>query len=274
MGVSIVLHESPLPSLLRTLDQLGENLRIAAQAGLLATSRITIVDNASTATYRCSLEAALNNDAISHRLRSSRVQIHLEEGNPGFGSAHNRANRGADEDFLLILNPDVELAAGALQEGLAYLRGHPEVAAINPCSHRADGSREYLCKRYPALFDLLLRGFATTGLRRRFGPRLAHYEYRDLDDTHAAAVELLSGACLLCRREAFADAGGFDEAFFLYFEDFDLSLRLARLGALHFAPSFKIVHHGGNAASKGWKHRRWFFRSALRFYSKHGWKLR
>ncbi|MEO1079595.1 MAG: glycosyltransferase [Pseudomonadota bacterium] len=271
--MSIVLHESPLPSLLRTLDRLGESLRDAAETGLLAASRVTLVDNASSPAYRSALETALANDGLSRRLPSSRAQIDFQDGNPGFGSAHNRANRGAEEDFLLILNPDVELAAGALQTGMTYLREHPEVVAVNPCSRRADGSREYLCKRYPALFDLLLRGFATTGLRRRFNWRLAHYEYRDLDDTRASAVELLSGACLLCRREAFLDADGFDEGFFLYFEDFDLSLRLAQGGALHFVPSFRIVHHGGNAASKGWRHRRWFLRSALRFYGKHGWKL-
>ena len=273
LGVSIVLHENSMPALSATLEKLGENLRDATAVGLLAASRVTLVDNASSPTYRSRLETEFSHDSLAHRLPGSQVQMHLSESNPGFGSAHNFAHRDATEDFLLILNPDVELADGALREGLSYLREHPGVAAINPRSQREDGAREYLCKRYPAFLDLLLRGFAPAGLRRRFERRLARYEYRDLEEAHAAPVELLSGACLLCRRQAFAEAGGFDERFFLYFEDFDLSLRLARAGALHFVPTFRIVHHGGNAATKGWRHRGWFIRSALRFFNKHGWKL-
>src|SRR5690606_11033925 len=130
-----------------------------------------------------------------------------------------------------------------------------------------------LCKQYPALWDLFLRGFAPAWLKRLFSKRLQRYECRDLTNGAAPAdVPLISGCFMLCRTEQLQRAGGFDEGFFLYFEDFDLSLALGKLGRLRFLPDCRIVHHGGNTARKGLKHIRYFVRSAARFYRKHGWK--
>ena len=72
--------------------------------------------------------------------------------------------------------------------------------------------------------------------------------------------------------QAFDAVKGFDEDFFLYFEDYDLSLRLASRGHLSYQPAVRIVHHGGFAARKGWRHLRLFAASALRFFSRHGWR--
>jgi GT2 family glycosyltransferase len=270
LGVSIVLHNSALPVLEATLVSLARALEEAKTS--VQSCRITLVDNASEEAYRKALQPIVDRALARERLRGT-VELRLCEGNPGFGAAHNAAQAGADEDLLLILNPDVELAKDALQQGIAYLRDHPEVVAVNPRSQRPDGTPEFLCKRHPAFADLLLRGAGSDALRTRFDARLARYEYRDRDPAIAAPVELLSGACLLCRREAFQACSGFDPRFFLYFEDFDLARRLTRIGELHYLPRMRVVHHGGFAASKGWRHRRWFLASALRFSSRHGWKL-
>ena len=71
------------------------------------------------------------------------------------------------------------------------------------------------------------------------------------------------------RRTALEQTKGFDPAFFLYFEDFDLSYRIAKFSSISRVPDVRIVHAGGNAAKKGWRHRLFFIRSAARFYSKH-----
>jgi hypothetical protein len=78
---------------------------------------------------------------------------------------------------------------------------------------------------------------------------------------------------MLVRRKAIDATGGFDPQFFLYFEDYDWSVRLAKFGKTAYLPTFRVVHHGGGAARKGWKHIGWFVRSACRFYNKHGWRL-
>jgi len=85
-------------------------------------------------------------------------------------------------------------------------------------------------------------------------------------------VPALSGAFMLVRREAIDRTGGFDPNFFLYFEDYDWSVRLAGVTTTAYVPSVRIIHYGGNAARKGWRHVDWFVRSMFRFYNKHGWK--
>jgi GT2 family glycosyltransferase len=271
LSVSIVLCNSSLARLEATLASLARSVERARRDGVLDTARLTLVDNASTPRYRSAL-ATLLAGPLHEALAPLGPQGHNEAQNRGFGAGHNRAQAGAREDLLLILNPDAELDETALGAGLAHLAAHPQTVALNPHSRRPDGSREYLCKRYPTVFDLFLRGVAGSGLRRRFAARLARYAYGDRDDGEGYAAELLSGACLLCRRASFEAVGGFDTDYFLYFEDFDLSRRLAARGELRFEPSMRIVHHGGDAAAKGWRHRLWFLASARRFFSRHGWR--
>jgi GT2 family glycosyltransferase len=78
---------------------------------------------------------------------------------------------------------------------------------------------------------------------------------------------------MLCKTTELQKEGGFDPRFFLYFEDFDLSLRLGKHGAVVYLPTMRVRHGGGNAAKKGPEHRRYFIRSAVSFFNKHGWKL-
>jgi hypothetical protein len=78
---------------------------------------------------------------------------------------------------------------------------------------------------------------------------------------------------MLVRRQALDAVGGFNEAFFLYFEDYDLSRRLAKHGSLLQVPGMRIIHHGGGAARKGWRHIRWFARGGWQFFQRWGWRL-
>ena len=83
---------------------------------------------------------------------------------------------------------------------------------------------------------------------------------------------LVSGACMLFRTAVLREAGGFDPRFFLYFEDYDLSLRVARKTRIAYVPAVKVVHHGGHAARKGLRHIGLFVRGAATFFRLHGWK--
>jgi hypothetical protein len=78
---------------------------------------------------------------------------------------------------------------------------------------------------------------------------------------------------MFARTQALKDVGGFDAHFFLYFEDFDLSLRMQKAGRVVFLPTANIVHLGGNSAAKGWRHIKIFAQSAIHFFQKHGWKI-
>jgi len=158
-----------------------------------------------------------------------------------------------------------------------WLAMHPDVGAIAPEVASGDGeSQEYLCRRYPTVLDLLLRGFAPRFLQRLFHRRLDHYEMRDVIDPdperEVIDIPAMSGACMLVRRSAVDATGGFDPKFFLYFEDYDWTVRLNRVARTAYVPAMRVRHHGGGAARKGLRHIAWFVASGLRFYRKHGWR--
>ncbi len=266
--VSIVVHRSPLEELARTLSCLhaaGEKL---VRAGKAAALSVVVVDNDSGPGYRQAVRdllARLERRGLRCRLVCSPV-------NGGYGLGHNLVAAG-EEDFRLILNPDVFLEPDSLVRGMAFLQCHPRVGLLVPRVVGDRGGPEYLCKRYPTVVVLLLRGFAPGWVRNLFPSCLERYEMRDLDwERPRFDLELVSGCCMLMRGRVWRETGGFSPDYFLYFEDFDLSLRAARKTLLAYAPDFRITHLGGGAGRKGWRHRFWFIRSAWRFFNRHGWK--
>ena len=85
-------------------------------------------------------------------------------------------------------------------------------------------------------------------------------------------VPIVSGCFMFFRRDVLDAVGGFSPDYFLYFEDFDLSLRVSKVARIAYVPAVRIVHHGGDAARKGLKHIWMFTRSAVTFFNTHGWR--
>jgi GT2 family glycosyltransferase len=193
--------------------------------------------------------------------------------NIGYGAAHNLVMHGGNTHYHLVLNPDVELAEDALCAALRFFDEHAEIGAIVPAVYRPDAEREYLCKRYPSVLDLALRGFAPRPLRQLFRKRLERYEMRDvIADAVVSPVPVMSGSFMLVRRKAIEATGGFDPVL-PFFRDFDWSVRLNRVTQTAYPPSARVVHHGGGAARKGLRHIAYFTRSVgALFQQAHGWK--
>jgi len=237
-------------------------------------ANVVLIDNTGT---RASASAVIT---VARKVfRDVDVTMNYLHGhaNIGYGAAHNLVMHGGNTNYHLVLNPDVELAIDALPSAFRYLGEHAEIGVLAPASRREDGTREYVCKRYPTVLDLALRGFAPRALRRLFRKRLDHYEMRDLVDRVAldetiSPIPAMSGSFMFVRRKAIEATGGFDPGFFLYFEDFDWSVRLNRVTRSAYVPRVRIVHHGGGATGKGPRHVGYFLRSAARFFNKHGWQ--
>ena len=273
LQISIVTHRPDLRLLDRVLRKLELAIGAARAGGALKSVHLALIDNS---------EDPQTGERVFEigkaRFRDSGVRVILRHGhnNIGYGAAHNLVLHGTGSDYHLVMNPDVEVATDALLCGVKWLDAHPDVGALAPAVRGPDGARHYLCKRYPAVLDLFLRGFVPRFLRALFRKRLDRYEMRDLVDVKpprdVLGVPALSGAFMLVRRDAIDRTGGFDPKFFLYFEDYDWSVRLASVTKTAYVPSVRIIHYGGNAARKGWRHIRWFLVSAHRFYGKHGWK--
>ena len=211
------------------------------------------------------------------RLQADHLGVELRllhgHGNVGYGAAHNLLINDLKSDFHLMLNPDVVLDKQFLATGINYLIAQKDVALVSPMASHENGETQFLCKRYPSVFTLFVRGFLPRNSHKIFTKRLARYEMRDL---HAEqindGIHIASGCCMLTRSSALTAIKGFDVRYFLYFEDFDLSLRIRQQGRIAYLPTMKIVHGGGYAARKGFSHVSMFVRSAIRFFAIHGWR--
>ena len=268
LAISIVTHAPDLTLLARVLEHLGRALRHASQRGDSTEARLVLVDNGPGRGWREPLRRVLDAAALP-----ATVELLSGHGNVGYGAGHNLAFQTCGGEVHLILNPDVLLEEDALGAGLAFLTAHPEAGLVTPAAWGKDGQRQYLCKRYPTVLDLALRGFAPAWLRRRFQARLDRYELRaQTSDEVFWGPPIVSGCFMLCRRVALDRVDGFRPEYFLYFEDFDLSLRLGKVTRLAYAPQVRVIHMGGHAARKGLRHIGLFLRAAMIFFNRHGWR--
>lgn len=272
LKISIVCHASAEDELKRALASLQVACSQAQADGWLSAVAVVLVDNGPSADERAKLHRLLE-DCKSRPPQNIEFMLIGTGRNIGFGAGHNLAIGTIESDYHLVLNPDVELAPDSLANALRFMQENPDCGILTPLVMNAAGAREYLCKRYPTVFDLFLRGFAPDWLRQRYARRLMHYQMEGLTEGDIYwDPPIVSGCFMLIRSSLMQELGGFDPRFFLYFEDFDLSLRAAKLSRIAYVPAVKIIHTGGYAARKGWKHIWLFGRSALTFFNLHGWR--
>ncbi|MBM6395792.1 glycosyltransferase family 2 protein [Ochrobactrum anthropi] len=260
LTISIVTFKPDPVELRTTLDSLADALSGFDRAQIA----ITIVDNSSEDTISDLLQTALSN--WSYKL----IQGH---GNIGFGRAHNLAMEIVGQ-YHLVLNPDIQMESDALQLAINFLTQNRTCGLISPHAVWPDGRRQYLCKQFPAVFDLLLRGFTPSIIRAVFNKRLSRYEMRDETQENVFwNPPIVSGCFMFFRGSVIDRLEGFDPHYFLYFEDFDLSMQCGKIAKIAYVPSIKIIHSGGHASRKGAWHIRQFIRSAARFYMTHGIRI-
>ena len=160
----------------------------------------------------------------------------------------------AQGQCYLVLNSDTEVEPGALAALVGFLETHSEVGAVGAQMVLPGGAIQPSCATDPGLMAVF---WEQTYLDKLF-PRSAltgHYAMTDWDYQSARQVDQVVGACLCVRREAFTQVGGFDPAYFMYFEDTDFCIRLRQAGwAIWFLPQARILHHLG-ASSVDWQSR-------------------
>ena len=190
---------------------------------------VWIVDNAST------------DDSIEKvkKLKTSfKINYILNDQNLGFGKAHNQVLKNLKSEFVLILNPDVELEKGNLAGVISYMDASPEVGAATGEIILGNGQIDLTAHR----------GFPTPWASFKYfllkDDSLYHLTYKNMHQIHE--VDAISGAFFMTKKSVLDKIGYFDEDYFMYAEDIDLSFRIKQAGfKIIYIPSIKILHHKG-----------------------------
>jgi GT2 family glycosyltransferase len=266
LSVSIVTYRPDMKLLNETLASLIEACKAVQVQRPGFKASICLVDNGGLPDV-----SACPALTYSHGITHAVIGGH---GNIGYGRGHNLAIERAASRYHLVLNPDIDLERQSLVKALDFFAAHPAVGLLSPRIGDEEGQLQYLCRRYPAVLDLFVRGFLPAVARRFFARRLARYEMRDLINDRDVVWDppIVSGCFMLYRTSVLKNLAGFDARYFLYFEDYDLSLRTRATARIVYAPAVRVRHHGGGAARKGHAHVRMFSASAFKFFNRFGWK--
>lgn len=197
-------------------------------------AELVVVDNGSV-------------DGSVDRLRGRTPGVHVVDpgANLGYGAAANRGVAATSAPFVLVCNSDLEVAPGALATLAGALEERSDLAVVGPLVRDPSGARYPSARTFPSMIDA--GGHALLGL---FAPdnrfTRAYHQTAHAAGTETRPVDWLSGACLLLRRRAFEEVGGFDESYFMYAEDVDLCWRLARAGwRAAYVPAAEVTHAQG-----------------------------
>jgi N-acetylglucosaminyl-diphospho-decaprenol L-rhamnosyltransferase len=170
--------------------------------------------------------------------------------NLGYGKAMNLGvTQTPDSEWLLLSNPDLTLSPGAIDELVRVGESDPRIGAVGPLIHTPSGEVYPSARRLPSLRHGI--GHAIFGQVWKNNPWTRSYLADRENPPRERDAGWLSGACLLVRREAFELVGGFDDKFFMYFEDVDLCARIGRAGwRIVYAPSAELMHVGGHSTDR------------------------
>ncbi len=203
-----------------------------------AAAEIIVIDSAS-------------NDGTAAMVSAEFPQISLiaSRDNLGYSRGNNLGLRQARGRYLLLLNPDTEMAGDALGTMCAYLDEHPSVGVVAPQLLNPDGSVQPSRRRFPRLATTF---FESTWLQAWSPPGvLEHYYAHDLAADRAVEIDWAVGAALMVRRAVVEQVGGLDESFFMYSEELDWCRRIRSAGwQVVYLPSARIVHHEGRSSAQ------------------------
>lgn len=267
LSACIVVYKTDVTTLMATLDSLIVAYLKARHEKLLNSLQVLVIDNGATLQVQ-DFEKLDSLESVTVKLISNSMNI-------GFGAAHNQGLGYSETDQHLILNPDVLIDPDAIDTGIRYLRDNHDCGLLAPRGFDLIGQDAYLCKHSPNLLDLFVRGFAPGSIKSLFKKRLSKYEKREAIELpfELESQDVASGCFMLGRTELLKYIGGFDDRFFLYFEDYDLSQRLMTFCKIVYLPTLQVKHAGGQSARKGLLHVCYFLCSAVRYFNKHGWRV-
>jgi GT2 family glycosyltransferase len=194
--------------------------------------------------------------------------------NNGFGFGHNYNLLSSQEDYFLIFNPDIILQKKDLIEMIRVMESDKSISLLVPKVLNTDGTPQHLMRNRVSVFDYFLRFVPFKIIKKIFAKRLASYELRDIPSDRNIDIRIGSGCFMLLRGTDFKEVNGFDERYFMYFEDYDLCLELKnREKRIVYTPFSHVVHHYERGAHKNPKLFKIFIQSMFKYFNKWGWRF-
>lgn len=223
--------------------------------------KLFLIDNSPT--------DALRRD-LSEFIADERVEYLFNNGNLGYGAAHNIALRKVlnTSAYHVVLNPDISFKPGVLEELLNYLELNADVGLVTPKVVYPSGAVQYVCKLLPSPLDLFTRRFLPNNITRRRSDR---FEMRFTGYNKEFEAPYIHGCFMFLRTDALKKAGMFDERFFMYPEDIDLTRRIHRHYKTMFYPYVQVVHKHGRDSYKKFSLFLIHIINTIRYFNKWGW---
>lgn len=252
VAASIVLYKNdpqPLESLLISIIRAKPDIQIY------------LIDNSPT--RELSHLARLNEEVITYIPNPS---------NPGFGAAHNRAmeiSKMHGAAYHFVINPDVSLSSDVFTPMIDFMERNPDVGMMMPQVLNEDSTVQNLPKLLPSPLSVLKRKFK--GSKKHYEKFITRYELRDVDKKKIYNAPVLSGCFTLFRVSAMEEVGMYDDKFFMYFEDWDLSRRMHEKYRTIYYPLVSIVHGYESGANKSLRLFWIYLNSAYHYFNKWGW---
>lgn len=168
--------------------------------------------------------------------------------NVGFGRGHNRVLDRINSKYHFVINPDIIINRDTIKNMCRFMDSNPDVAIACPKVLHPDGSVQYIAKRKPGLLSLISRRIHFKFLKKIED----EYLMKDADQDRRFEVDFCTGCFFVIRTDVMKKIGGFDEDYFLYFEDADITMKAKQYGQAYYAPSATVVHfwHRETASSK------------------------
>ena len=245
---SIVVHGSPAPQLAKVLACLEA----------ACVNHVFVIDNSDDERLRPVAEAC---GICTYR--------HVE--NRGFGAGHNigiALARNIKSDFHVVLNADVCWSRPVIGPMAAYLEAHPDTVMLGPKVYYPDGALQYSCRLLPAPADLICKRFLPSAFT---AARMRRYLLAGISHDEPFECSYLLGSFPFFRMSALAEAGGFDERFFMYPEDIDITRRMSRLGKVLYWPRVSIIHEHAAASRHSARMLLIHITNMCRYFNKWGW---
>ncbi|MDE7411717.1 MAG: glycosyltransferase [Paramuribaculum sp.] len=196
---------------------------------------------------------------------------YIPSDNVGYGRAHNIAITKAMQlgsEYHLVINPDVYFTPSEIKKMLDYMRQNHDVATLQPAMIHPNGSPQYTVKKLPAPTDLIIRRFCPS---KWFKKRNARYELRHIDHSKPFNVPYHQGSFMLLRTSAIREVGMFDERFFMYPEDIDLTRRLHSRYRTMYYPYATVTHAHRAASYHSMRMLGIHIINMVRYFNKWGW---